>query len=634
MIPSSTQSTDNPREGSWFWPTTAYGTRLVCDCSGRLRHSKSLDLDRVSEVVLFRPDKEVPFGFLFTASEFAPAFERTPCWFGGRIIALRLVATADPSRMGLGNPNRGNLLCASSGFNADGLGDIVIDCLDLQRGGTFHMEPVPAWAIPSGAAKSQASVILDLLPAAQAGIMLGQRLAIGQTAVDWQALAAVMATMSEFAFSRLAQQASEDTKLASAFARSCAGDVWLKHGLTALSAWTRAREAWPTRHQIGTELDDIATAGLHGAYLSIGHKFNAAARRSVVPRFKAAVLATARDEGVYLIEWIAYYRSIKADKIVIYSNNNTDGSDELLRLFADAGIITWISSTMATGTPAQSKAYGHALGISPILLDFEWVLVVDLDEFFCFDCSLFSSLKDYINWQEFKNVDAIPLHWLIFGSNGEYTRREQGVIDRFPICLPYIDMHVKTMCRPRLFMQSHPHVPVCDERTAPIVRSSNGDLLAHQFGGGVESIYQTPLAERAWINHYFYKSAEELILKWSRNRGNGVSSTNSELQLPLNIAENYIRQHTAPDNLLDTRIQACAPRLADEVANLLAIPGVAGAYEAVKQRYTAKVASARAALLNPPTPHLCGSAADLMARLFRATSQAGSPAGSSVEEGT
>ena len=37
-----------------------------------------------------------------------------------------------------------------------------------------------------------------------------------------------------------------------------------------------------------------------------------------------------RDEGLVILEWVAHYRALGFDTIVVYTNDNTDGSDDLL----------------------------------------------------------------------------------------------------------------------------------------------------------------------------------------------------------------------------------------------------------------------------------------------------------------
>ncbi len=84
-----------------------------------------------------------------------------------------------------------------------------------------------------------------------------------------------------------------------------------------------------------------------------------ALRENVTSRHKLAALTSARDEGVYLLEWIAFHRTIGVEKIFIYTNNLTDGSDVLLQRLHDAGIVHWVDNTGegCAGVDNQLKAF-------------------------------------------------------------------------------------------------------------------------------------------------------------------------------------------------------------------------------------------------------------------------------------
>jgi hypothetical protein len=63
------------------------------------------------------------------------------------------------------------------------------------------------------------------------------------------------------------------------------------------------------------------------------------ARRSVKPSRELCMTTCARDDGLHILEWIAHRRSIGVERFFIYTNNNTDGSDELLRALVAVGEI-------------------------------------------------------------------------------------------------------------------------------------------------------------------------------------------------------------------------------------------------------------------------------------------------------
>ena len=148
----------------------------------------------------------------------------------------------------------------------------------------------------------------------------------------------------------------------------------------------------PRPTTLGVEIDPTPTV-VHIVtknHVSLPSICTALARRAVEPQRNVCVIATARNEGPYLLDWIAYHRAIGIESFFLYSNDNDDGSDDLLLALARAGAIHWTDSKVPTGGFAQAKAYAHALAIRPDVLDYRWALVIDLDEYFVLNPSRFS----------------------------------------------------------------------------------------------------------------------------------------------------------------------------------------------------------------------------------------------------
>ena len=193
--------------------------------------------------------------------------------------------------------------------------------------------------------------------------------------------------------------------------------------------------------------------------MTLGLILTGFARAATSARRVACVLATAKDEGAYLIEWIAYHRAIGFDHIFLYTNDNTDGSDDLLRLLADAGIISWFRNEIGPGSLPQHRAYGHALSVMPDILDYRWTLIADIDEYAGYDTASFTSMIDYINWQEQRGGNAIALPWKLHIAKRWMPGRTAPCIERFPLRDAAINSYVKMMFRTNLAWNANPHHP-------------------------------------------------------------------------------------------------------------------------------------------------------------------------------
>lgn len=399
------------------------------------------------------------------------------------------------------------------------------------------------------------------------------------------------------------------------------GDVMAQHGLPALADWLRQRSApprkaaearpwtWASRlafggrepaeppsasiavgeQILGQDFDALASLGTDGAHVSLAHTCTALARRSITPTKELCVIATARNEGPYLLEWLAYHRAIGVQATFLYSNDNDDGSDRLLGALARAGAVHWMRSEVAAGGNAQGKAYGHALGVRPDVLDYRWAAVIDIDEYLMFDPLLFRSAPEFLRVHEADPCDAIALNWVVHSSNGEARWRDGLIADRFPHLVSGVGAHIKTICRPRQFIHSKPHHPLTFRGLPANFRAAN--LAPHLSVEGTKelSLSAHPTDELAWISHYFYKSSEEFLWKWSRNRGDHATLRHpTNAVLTADFVRNFMQQ-------FEVRVPAragplqCAPGWAEELAALKALPGVAAAFEAVKAAYAERM---------------------------------------------
>jgi hypothetical protein len=251
---------------------------------------------------------------------------------------------------------------------------------------------------------------------------------------------------------------------------------------------------------------------------------NDAIRLCLAKEVRSCVVATARNEGVYLLEWIAYQRLLGFERIILYTNNNTDGSLDLLQELHRTGVITLIESDVSPGADAQMKAYRHAARLLPNAISAEWCAFFDIDEFIVLNGDRFGKLDDYLNWAARKGGDAIALTW----SLAETTTDVQDwinlpVLQRLTRTSPTQVPLIKCFSRPELIDASGPHYPVASNGLA--MRMSNGDGKRHLWEIRSDMAVDPTRAVRAakdscHLYHFELRTLPEMIWKYSRNRGN------------------------------------------------------------------------------------------------------------------
>lgn len=145
---------------------------------------------------------------------------------------------------------------------------------------------------------------------------------------------------------------------------------WVRRVLPDLMAWRRDRHCFlgPNQHvRLDTDLDFLSILEQGVSTKSTGRLFNFLARFATLPTRGICVVARALNEGVYFLEWLAHHKSLGVETFFVYSDNNNEGSDTLLKRLSEAGAIHWLESITDVTRP-QNKAYNHALNALPNIL--------------------------------------------------------------------------------------------------------------------------------------------------------------------------------------------------------------------------------------------------------------------------
>ena len=334
-----------------------------------------------------------------------------------------------------------------------------------------------------------------------------------------------------------------------------------------------------------------------------GFALTALARARIRPRRGACLLAAARNEGPYLIEWLGYHRALGFEHAFIYTNDNWDGSDALLAALARQGVITLVHNEPGTHCGPQYKAYSHALSLLPQILDYAWAAVLDLDEYLGFDANVFGGVEDFLAWQQTQPVDAVALCWQVFAGGRADVLRDGPTLERFIRREPHPNQHVKSIFRPHAFWHAHAHYPQ-STLWAPFVFRTESGALHHHAGEGkrLAAFAEAPSARMAWVNHYLLRSAPEALWKLARGHGDWKGQVaERHLEMARFVCRSYVNLADKPDLVEDRRILSCAPGKWKAMAELRALPGVAEAEDAVRALFTERLARmVRAFVEQPP----------------------------------
>ena len=297
-------------------------------------------------------------------------------------------------------------------------------------------------------------------------------------------------------------------------------------------------------------------------------------------RLRITVVASMRNEGPFIVEWVTWYRMLGFTDIVVVTNNCNDRSPELLDALEAAGWVKHIRHDVEPGQRVTFRKLAAAKEHKSVRRA-DWLLVCDVDEFLVIHKGS-GKIHELIGKTP-KDVPflAMALNWRVFGTCGVDRFDDTPVHQQFALALPQaraMSKMIKMLHRhPRWFLALGEHGP----RGWNLDRfgrkpSDDGMYLVNALGETVPDYtpgrpYTRSLNRRhathevAQMNHYMLRSAETFSLK---------AGTKS----PVGLIDRYTEAYRAKAEAATTP-DSSAFRYADDFtalhAHAMALPDVA-----------------------------------------------------------
>jgi len=238
---------------------------------------------------------------------------------------------------------------------------------------------------------------------------------------------------------------------------------------------------------------------------------------------KAAIVCIAKNEDLYIEEWVNYHLSIGFSHIYVYDNNDTK-TETLLKLAENPNItvIDVLGRNNLIKKNYQPGCYKEAYFKYGNLYD--WIAFFDIDEFLVLHNY---TLNEFLT--KFKDTDVIHINWRYFGDNDLVFYDNRPVMKRFknpaPENVKYAktfpeNNHVKSIIKTKLpFTYFGCHTFYYGNTTKCLHangKPSNPKLDVHPYD-----------FTNAQINHYGTKTIDEYIRR--RCLSSKVASHNKDI---------------------------------------------------------------------------------------------------------
>ncbi len=302
---------------------------------------------------------------------------------------------------------------------------------------------------------------------------------------------------------------------------------------------------------------------------------------------KTTIVTTMKNEGPFILEWIAYHRMIGVTDFLVYTNDCTDGTDTLLEVLQDKGIVQHRDNPFKNTDLKPQHAALQAAEKEPSIKKADWLICMDVDEFISIKAGngyladLFKAVGD---------ANMIAITWRLFGNSDIHEFRDGLLIEDFTRCAPELIRKphqawgFKTLFRNLgIFKKLGVHRPkgLKPQLWEEInwVNGSGRAMPPKMYRNGWRSTTSTFGYDLVTLNHYAVRSAESFLVKRDRGRVNHVDRDQG-------LAYWFRMNNNAQEDL---SIQRMLPPLRAELDKLMGDPDIRAAHEYSVQMHRQKI---------------------------------------------
>lgn len=245
------------------------------------------------------------------------------------------------------------------------------------------------------------------------------------------------------------------------------------------------------------------------------------------------VVTTMKNEGPFMLEWIAYNISIGFDKFLIFTNACADGTDEIAIRLSELGYGAHIDNN-GHGKAAPQRAALRQAPRHELYKQADWIICADADEFLNIRVGD-GTLPDLV--EASGDADAISLCWKLFGNAGKHHYEDSPLIEQFFCAAPensftnFRGAGLKTLFRNNgSFDRMGVHRPKKRGQKDSDNEGLYDDVKWKDAGG--QSFDANAVGWKAWkgfrhdfarLHHYSIRSADSFLVKRDRGRTNHVN---------------------------------------------------------------------------------------------------------------
>ena len=228
---------------------------------------------------------------------------------------------------------------------------------------------------------------------------------------------------------------------------------------------------------------------------------------------KICICLFAKQENLYIREYLEHYKKYGINKIFLYDNNNINGEhfEDVISDYIKSGfveIFDWRGRFRASFRMLNDCFRKHKN-------EYDWVMLSEVDEYI--HLTNYTKVRTFLDEPKFNNCEVIHLNLVCHTDNEQLHYENKPLKERFPNIVPSSKpggkkLEIKPIIRGKL---NYLYIN-CMHRGCIRAKDCDGFGRPHKFA----SIYTLePDTTYYYYDHYYGKSTEEFIKKVKRRGG-------------------------------------------------------------------------------------------------------------------
>ena len=259
-------------------------------------------------------------------------------------------------------------------------------------------------------------------------------------------------------------------------------------------------------------------------------------------KIKICLCVIAKEENLYVREFVENYKNLGYNNIFIYDNNNKNGENfsDVISDYIQNGFVKIIDyRDRSPDTKPQVDAYRDCYSRNSKLYD--WLSFFDMDEFLELN-KKYKKIQDFLNSRIFEKCQNIKINWAFVQPNKILYYENKSLSQRFKNFIP--NQHIKSTVRGNLPINYwiklyDPHTSALNVTTC----SSSGKLILY-----MSPVNIPPELTNARLKHYYYKSFEEFCIKQKKGKADRLNNSNKKY-IESSFKNLYLNNRNDPEKL-------------------------------------------------------------------------------------